>query len=87
MYACVFSVFVSCCVDSGLGVLPTVGKIHSFTLIPNGNKPEGLTRQRKRRRKKVYVMFFPTLKQLNIQPVRSRESPGRAEENWGKTCQ
>jgi hypothetical protein len=30
----------------------TVYKIHSFTLIPNGNRPEGLIRQRKKKKEK-----------------------------------
>jgi hypothetical protein len=54
LYVYVFSVFVLSCVGSGLatswspvqGVLPTVCKIRSFRLILNGNRPQGLIRQR-----------------------------------------
>jgi hypothetical protein len=55
MSACVYSVFVLSCVGSShakgwspvQGVLPTVSVIlvHSFRLILNGNRPEGLIRK------------------------------------------
>jgi hypothetical protein len=58
MDVCVYSVLMLPCVCSGLATDDPICKIHSFRLILNGNKPEGLIRQGRRRRRSIFMKGF-----------------------------
>lgn len=65
MYVCVLSMFVLSCLLGGLattsspvqGVIPAICKIHYIRLILNGNRPECLSRRRKKERKLIINRF------------------------------